>query len=118
LVLVSLILWGIGEGLFLFIEAVYLERLGATPVQVGATLALANVAVLLSYLPAGWLSDRFDRKINVLAGYFLGALAAFAMALATDWRALLVGLVLYSLSGFYIPALTSYVAQEAPAHQR
>lgn len=118
LVLVSLFLWGIGEGLFVFIEALYLERLGATPVQVGLTLALANAAVLVSYLPAGWLSDRFDRKTNMVAGYLVGALAAFAMALAQDWRVLLVGLVLYAVSGFCIPAITSYVVREATPRER
>ncbi|HYN90127.1 MAG TPA: MFS transporter, partial [Ardenticatenaceae bacterium] len=117
-VLASLLLWGIGEGLFFFIQAVFLERLGANPVQVGFALALAQGAVLLSFLPAGWLSDRFDRKANMLGGYVLGAAASFAMAIAHDWRSLVVGLVLYAISGFCIPAITSYVAQEAAPRER
>ncbi|HBY98284.1 MAG TPA: hypothetical protein DEP84_30800, partial [Chloroflexi bacterium] len=118
LVLVSLLLWGIGEGLFVFIESLYLERLGATPVEVGMTLALASAAVLVSYLPAGWLSDRFNRKANMLAGYVVGALAAFVMALAHDWHTLLLGLVFYAVSGFCVPAITSYVVQEAAPRER
>ena len=39
LVSLALLFWGFGEGLFLFIQPLYIERLGANPVQIGSALS-------------------------------------------------------------------------------
>ena len=110
LVSFALLFWGLGEGLFLFIQPLYIERLGANPVQIGSVLSLAAIFTTCTYIPAGALSDRYNRKLNMLGGFVLGAVAALLMALARDWRQLIPGLVLYALSAYCIPAINNYVA--------
>lgn len=113
LVTLSLLLWGLGEGLFFFIQPWYIGELGAEPRQIGGVLALAGVVTTLTYLPGGILSDRIDRKLTMTGGYVLGIVAALAMAMTRDWRGLIPGLLLYALSGYCIPAIDSFVAHAA-----
>lgn len=117
LVTLSLLLWGLGEGLFFFIQPWYIGELGADPRQIGGVLALTGVVTTLTYLPGGLLSDRFDRKRVMIGGYVLGTLAAVVMAAARDWRALVPGLLIYALSGYCIPAIDNYVAHAAEGEE-
>lgn len=117
LVTLSLLLWGLGEGLFFFIQPWYIGELGADPRQIGGVLALTGVVTTLTYLPGGILSDRFDRKRVMIGGYVLGSLAAVVMAAARDWRALVPGLLIYALSGYCIPAIDNYVAHAAEGRE-
>lgn len=110
LVTLSLLLWGLGEGLFLFLEPWYIGQLGATPTQIGTVLSLAGFVTVIIYLPGGILSDRFDRKRMMLGGYALGALGTLLMAAAHQWQTLTPGLLVYALSSYCIPGITSYVA--------
>jgi len=117
LITLSLLLWGLGEGLFFFIQPWYIGELGADPRQIGGVLALAGVVTTLTYLPGGILSDRFDRKRVMIGGYVLGSLAAVVMAAAQDWRGLVPGLLIYALSGYCIPAIDSYVVHAAEGEE-
>jgi predicted MFS family arabinose efflux permease len=105
----SLIIWGVGEGLFLYLNPVYLAQLGANPVQIGAILGLAGFALTLGHLPAGYLADRFGPKRTMVAAWFAGLAAAWLMALARALPLFVAGLVLYSLSGFVLAPMSSYV---------
>ena len=58
LIIFSLMTWGIGEGMFLFFQAPYLEQLGADPLEIGRILGLVSTAMAVTHLPAGYLSDR------------------------------------------------------------
>ena len=40
----ALFLWGSGEGLFYYIQSLYIEALGANPVQIGTALSVAGMA--------------------------------------------------------------------------
>lgn len=68
LVGLALVLWGFGEGLFLHIQPLYIEELGAAPVQIGPLLSAANVVRALVYLPGGILADRLPRKWVMVGG--------------------------------------------------
>jgi MFS family permease len=107
----SLFLWGSGEGLFLYILPLYMERLGATPEQVGSVLALASLLAAGSLIPGGWLADRFDPKKVMIVGWASGGLASILMGLAADWRAFVPGVIIYNLSLFCVPAINTYVAE-------
>ena len=52
----SLLLWGVGEGLFFYFEPIYLERLGANPVQIGFILGLTGAAAALSHSVPAYVS--------------------------------------------------------------
>ena len=60
LVMVSYALWGIGEGLWMFIQPLYVKSLGASPEQAGFVIGLWGWGRLLFILPAGILADRWE----------------------------------------------------------
>ncbi|MBS1251703.1 MAG: hypothetical protein MAG451_00736 [Anaerolineales bacterium] len=113
LITLALLLWGLGEGLFFFIQPWYIGELGADPKQIGGVLALAGLVTATTYLPGGILSDHLDRKFTMMGGFALGSVAALVMAAARQWQTLVPGLLIYAVSGYCIPAIYSYVAHAA-----
>ena len=107
---VALLLWGFGEGLFFHIEPLYIAELGATPVQIGSILALANVVRGATYLPAGLLADRVPRKWFMVGGWVTGLVGVLLVASARTWQALVPGLLIYALSAYCIPVVNTYLA--------
>ena len=93
----SLACWGLGEGLFIYIQPLYLRQLGADPVAIGAILAIAAAAVGLGHIPAGYVADRFGRKRVLLAAWGVGLVAVLVMFLAQDLWVFSAGLVAYTL---------------------
>lgn len=49
----SLFIWGLGEGLFLFFQPIYLQQLGTDPIQIGSILGLIGIAIGAAQIPAG-----------------------------------------------------------------
>src|SRR5258708_6083323 len=74
--------WGIGEGMFMIFEPIYLSQLGANPLQIGTILGAAGVAMLAAHIPAGYLADRIGRRPLLFASWILGLIATWMMALA------------------------------------
>jgi len=107
---ISLLLWGVGEGLFLFLQPVYLSQLGANPVQVGFVLGLVGAAMTVTHIPAGILADRFGRKTMMMAAWLVGTVASVLMFLATTLPLFVAAMVLYFLTSFVMSPLSSYVA--------
>ena len=58
LVTVSLIIWGMGEGTFMYFQPLYLQELGASPLVIGSILGGVGLAMTLFHIPAGFRSDR------------------------------------------------------------
>ena len=110
LMLGSTLLWGFGMSLFLYIQPLYVERLGARPEQIGLVLGFGGLVVTFLYVPIGLWADRRGRKPVILAGWSLGTAATFAMALAPDWRWLIPAQAAYLLSNFAMPAFHGYIA--------
>jgi DHA1 family tetracycline resistance protein-like MFS transporter len=113
LMMLALFLWASGEGLFTYIQPIYVQQLGANPVQIGTVLSLAGLAMTAAYLPGGILSDRIPRKIILLGGWALGIVGVLTMAWARDWRTFIPGIMLYSFSAFCVPAISATVADSA-----
>jgi len=107
----SLFLWGVGEGLFIYLQPIYLTELGADPLQVGFVLSLVGAAMTVTHIPAGILADRFGRKWMMAAAWVFGALACFLMFLATSLWIFVAALVLYSLTSFVMSPMSSYVTE-------
>src|SRR5262249_856437 len=108
LLTISLASWGLGEGMFIYIQALYLRQLGADPVAIGSILAIAAAAAGLGHIPAGYLADRFGRKPVMLAGWAVGLAAVLLMFLANDLRLFSAGLVAYTFTGFVIAPIYAY----------
>src|SRR4030042_4175095 len=87
-----LFLWGIGESMFLLFQPVYLQELGAGPIEIGVILGAFGAAMTLTHIPAGHLSDRLGRRPMLIAAWLVGLLATLVMAVAYNLTFFVVGL--------------------------
>jgi MFS family permease len=109
LIAASLLLWGTGEGMYIHFQPLYLQQLGADPVQIGGILGLASLGLVITHIPAGALADRFGRRVLIRAAWFLGAAAAWAMFLAPNLPLFTAGLVFYFFTAFVMSPMSSYI---------
>ena len=110
LLALALLLWGLGEGLFIHIQPLYMAQLGATPVQVGGLLSALSVVTTVVFLPAGALADRLPRKWLMLGAWAMGPVAVILIGSARTWRDLVPGVLLYGSSAYCIPVINAYLA--------
>ncbi len=110
LVVLSLLTWGIGEGMFISFQPLYLQEMGADPVRIGAILGGMGLAMAIAQAPAGYLADRFGRKPIIVAAWFLGLVSTGIMALATSLPFFVAGLLLYGLTAWVSTPMNSYVS--------
>ena len=106
----ALFTWGTGEGMFLYFQPIYLQRLGADPLGVGAILGAGGIAMTISLVPAGYLSDRWGRRPMIWLAWMVGLGAAWVMALARSLPLFVAGLLLYSTTLFVSAPLSSYAS--------
>lgn len=104
----SLMTWGLGEGMFYFFQPLYLQELGADPLKIGSILGLVGLATMLSYLPAGYLSDRIGRRPLICLAWIIGAISTGLMAVCKSLPLFVAGMVLYGLTSFVTVPLNSY----------
>ncbi|MGB7115957.1 MAG: MFS transporter [Anaerolineales bacterium] len=109
LVAFALMTWGVGEGMFLFFEPLYLQEMGASPLEIGAILGGVGIAMTIAYLPAGYLSDRFGRRPMLVSAWILGTTATWVMALSRTLPIFVLGIGLYGFTSFVVVPLNSYV---------
>lgn len=109
IVALSLVTWGIGEGLFFFFQPLYLEELGASPVQIGDILSIVSIAMAVAHLPAGFLADRLGRRPMMLAAWVVGTISTWVMALAGSLPMFVAGSAAYGLTSFVVGPMYSYV---------
>ena len=109
LVGISLLTWGLGEGMFLYFVPLYLQQLGAEPFVIGTVYSAFGFAMLLAHIPAGYLSDKIGRRPLIRAAWIMGLVATLAMALGPSLELFVVGFVLYGVTGFVSSPLFSYV---------
>jgi MFS family permease len=109
LVAFSLTFWGIGEGMFLLFQPLYLQELGANPVMIGGILSVIGIAMSVAHLPAGYLADRFGRRPVLITAWFIGTTAAWVMALSKTLPVFVLGSALYGMTSFVIGPLNSYI---------
>jgi len=105
---ISLMIWGVGEGMFFIFQPLYLQQLGADPVAIGAILGAAGIAMAVAHIPAGHLADRIGRKPLLLVAWFTGLAATWIMALAPSLPLFVAGMLIYSLTAFVSSPLNSY----------
>lgn len=112
-VMISYLLWGVGEGLWMYIQPLYVRSLGATPAETGFTLGMWGLARLLFILPVGILADRASARRMMLPGWYLGLTGVLILAVAPDWRWAALGFLIYGASSVAIPVTNLYLAQAA-----
>ena len=109
LIFISLFTWGIGEGLFIYFQPIYLQQLGAGTMAIAGIFSAFGFAMMSAHIPAGYLADRLGRKPLVVAAWTSGLVAAWVMALARSLPVFVVGMLLYGLTAFVSSPLNSYV---------
>ena len=73
------------------------RELGLSPADVGQLLSLAGIAGVLISFPNGMLADRFGRKVSLVPGLLLLAVASVSLAGANAYIGLLVAVLIYGL---------------------
>ena len=103
----SLLIWGLGEGAFFPFQPLYLQQLGADPIDIGAILGAFSLAATLAHIPAGYLADRIGRRPLMWAGWLVGLVATWLMALATTLPVFTLGMIMYGATMFVVSPLNS-----------
>jgi len=106
---VSLFMWGVGETMFLLFQPIYLQQLGADPLQIGVILGAFGAVMTLTHIPAGHLSDRVGRRPFLIAAWVTGIAAALLMAIARTLPVFVIGVLIYGFTAFVASPLDSYV---------
>jgi MFS family permease len=105
----ALMTWGVGEGMFLFFQPLYLQELGASPQEIGNILGMIGVAMVVAHLPAGYLADRIGRRPMLWMAWMVGLTSAWIMALSKSLPVFVLGSALYGLTSFVSSPLNSYI---------
>ena len=108
LLALSLFTWGIGEGAYFYFQPLYLEQLGASPVLIGTILGGVGIAMTVAHIPAGYLSDRFGRRVMMWAAWGIGVTSGWIMATAKTLPVFTVGILLYGVTAFVVSPMNSY----------
>lgn len=109
LIAVTMFLWGLGEGLFIFFLPLTLQRWDASTVLIGGILSMIGVVMTLVQIPSGYLSDRLGTRPMILVGMGLGIASALVMAFAQSLTLFAAGLLGIGLTSLINPPLNSYV---------
>lgn len=101
---------------FLILRA---QNLGLPLALAPLVLVVMNVVYALSAYPLGALSDRFDRKRMLGAGFAIAIVADIALAAASNIWIVMTGVALWGLHlGMTQGLLSALVADEAPENLR
>ncbi len=109
LVALSLLMWGLGESLFLYFQPLYLQQLGADSIAIGSILGGVGVMLALTLIPTGLLCDKFGSRNIMWSSWFIGVVAAAMMAMAESLTVFVIGYLLYGMTGFGAIAMNVYV---------
>ncbi len=113
LISLSLLSWGFGESAFLSFLPLYLQQLGAKPVEIGGILGTFSLAAALVHLPAGILSDRIGRKPIIITGWTIGLIGVVLMATVRSLPLFILSIFIYGSTSFVMPPLNSYLSHAA-----
>jgi MFS family permease len=111
--MLAIFLLALGYGMWMNLRPLYLERLGATPEQVGLVLGLVALAGGLLSIPAGLLADRIGPKRVMVAGYCIAGAGTLLAAAAPSWGVAGVGFALFTLVFASNPASATLVLHHA-----
>jgi MFS family permease len=105
----ALFTWGIGEGMFFIFQPIYLQQLGADPIQIGRILGALGGVMTIVQIPAGHLSDRIGRRPMLIAAWLIGIAATLLMGFASNLNVYIIGILIYGFTAFVVSPLDSYV---------
>jgi len=109
LVAIALFTWGIGESTYRLFQPLYLEQLGASPIIIGTILGGVGIAMTVFHIPAGYLADKFGRRMMMWTAWILGVLSGIIMAAARTLPVFTIGVLFYGITALVIAPMNSYI---------
>lgn len=105
----SMLIWGIGEGMFYIFQPLYIQQFGTDPVLIGAILGINGLVLTAGQIPSGLLADKIGRRPILWASWVLGLISTWIMALAPSLNVFVIGLFLYGVTASVMAPLNSYI---------
>lgn len=102
--------WGIGEGMFIYFLPIYMQELGADPLQIGSILGLGALVMAIVQIPAGIFADTKGSKTIMFAGGLFGVIAVGTMFMASNLIVFALGICLYFFSGIMMTPMARYIS--------
>ncbi len=121
LLLIASLLTQTGSGMFNVIYNLYVYSLGYTEILIGSIVSISSLATVLIVLPAGFLSDRMDRRHLIMISGIIVALTQFARVFLIHevpmlTFAFLTGVFSAFIAVSIIPYLSEHSKQEHRIH--
>lgn len=118
LLLLTLVLAGTGERLWLGFAPKYLQTMGAGVLIIGLFDALQTFLGAVYAYPGGWLTDRWGQRRSLLFFAGLSVSGYLLVLLWQHWLALVLGAFLFlAWSALSLPATFMVVATSLKSHQ-
>lgn len=114
----ALLVWSMAYNMALPFLPLLAADLGATPAQVGYLQGAAYVGAALGLIPAGWLADRYGRRVTVAVAWLVGALGTALLVSAGTWTGLFPGAFLMLAGAGAMPALAALAIESAAEDRR
>ncbi len=105
----AMLIWGLGEGIFLIFQPLYLQQFGADPILIGTILGINGLVMALVQIPAGYLADKLGTRPVIWFNFIVGVIATWIMALAPSLGWFVAGLLMYGLTLSVMAPLNAYV---------
>jgi len=109
IVAASMLIWGLGEGMFFIFQPLYIQQLGADPILIGTILGINGLVMTIAQIPSGYLADKIGRRPMMWFSFIAGVIAAWIMAWAPSLGFFVGGLLLYGLTSSVMAPLNTYV---------
>ena len=111
LLLVTLVLAGTGEKLWLGFAPKYIETLGGSVLIIGLFDALQTFLGAIYAYPGGWLTDKWGQRKSLLLFSLISVLGYLLVLFWQHWLALLLGSFLFlAWSALSLPATLAVIA--------
>lgn len=114
----SISVFNFAFGLYAYLFTLYLEELGATPVQIGLLIGVQGLLRIAINIPAGVIADRFSRRKIIIATTAIAVPATMIYAVAQTWWQMLPGMLLFVAANLGTPAFSSYLAESGSPRER
>ena len=105
----AMLTWGLGEGMFLIFQPLYIQQFGAQPVLIGTILGFNGLVRTIAQIPSGYLADKIGRRTMMRFSWITGVIATWVMALAPSLGLFVAGLLLYGLTSSVMAPLNTYI---------
>ncbi len=116
--LLSWILFGIGNSMFWPYFSIYVKMLGGSDFHISLVFSLGEAATAATIIFGGYLTDVIGRRRTIVVTTWGVVIVSFLYAIAPDWRWLLTLYVIDCALHFYQPALFAIIMESVPPHFR